>query len=243
MIEAVTLDFWNTLYREDDSARTRRRDRRAALAQSFFGAAGRQIEAARVHQAVTAVAETLGDLQWRRQANWSHIEIGQAIGRELGFDLTDAESKVLAELISSAGTAHPPIPLDFTGQLLAALAGKVKLALISDTGLTFGMHLRQVMASHGLEKYFDHFTFSDETQSTKPMERQFLYTLGALGVRPERAVHVGDLERRDVDGARSAGMKTVRILTEGSGRDSSANATVQSLAEVAGALRRLGAPI
>lgn len=242
MIEAVTFDFWNTLYVEDQAARSRRRERRAALAGQFFAAAGRPLETPLIQQGIQSVAEELSELQYRRQVNYSHAEIGQAIGRRLGFDLTEPEAQTLAELISSAGQAHPPAPMDFVGQLMTQLAGRVKLAVISDTGLTFGMHLRAVMGTHGLAKHFDHFTFSDETLSTKPLERQFWHTLGALDVAPERAVHVGDLERRDVDGARSAGMKTVRIISDGSGRSSSADAIINSLAELNVALERLGGP-
>ena len=53
--------------------------------------------------------------------------------------------------------------------------------------------------------------FSDEAGVPKPHPRIFAHTLEALGVAPDATVHVGDLRRTDVAGARAAGMGTVRI--------------------------------
>jgi putative hydrolase of the HAD superfamily len=53
--------------------------------------------------------------------------------------------------------------------------------------------------------------FSDEAGVPKPNRRVFELALGPLGVHPERALHVGDLRRTDVAGARALGMRSVRI--------------------------------
>lgn len=242
MIKAVTLDFWNTLYREDGSARTRRRERRVTLAQSFFAAAGKNLESRVVRTALERAGDKLDELQWQQHA-MSHAELGQAIATELGFRLDEAHAGILAEAVSSAGREHPPLPIEGAADLLARLHGKVRVGIISDTSMTFGMHLRQVMASDGLAKYVDHFTWSDETLTCKPMARQFLYTADQLGARPDETVHVGDLERRDVGGARSAGMRCIRILSDGDSRGSDADATVRALAGVPAVLERWGAAL
>lgn len=240
MIKAITFDFWLTLYGEDEPVRTKRRERRVALVQGFFAAAGRPREAGQVRAALEAAAERAAEAHRAEQRNLTHEEIGRLVGRELGLELTADEGKALAELVSSVGRMHPPVPLDFAGHLLARLDGKAALGIISDTNLTFGADLRAAMESHGLAKYFRQFTWSDETMTAKPMARQFLYTLSMLDARPDEAVHVGDLEDRDVGGARAAGMRAIRVLHGADGQGSQADAVVPTLAGVPAVLKRWG---
>jgi putative hydrolase of the HAD superfamily len=53
--------------------------------------------------------------------------------------------------------------------------------------------------------------FSDEVGVPKPDAAIFRAALDALGVPPEKALHVGDLRRTDVAGARDLAMRSVRI--------------------------------
>ena len=67
------------------------------------------------------------------------------------------------------------------------------------------------MERDNLLDYFDVQTFSDETPHTKPQVVQFHSTLKQLNVAPAEAVHIGDLVRTDVVGAKNAGMKAIRF--------------------------------
>ena len=53
--------------------------------------------------------------------------------------------------------------------------------------------------------------FSNEEGVPKPNPRVFHAALEALGVASADAVHVGDLRRTDVAGARGVGMGSIRI--------------------------------
>ncbi len=53
--------------------------------------------------------------------------------------------------------------------------------------------------------------FSDEAGVPKPNPRVFQAALEPLGVTPGDAVHVGDLRRSDIAGARGVGMGSIRI--------------------------------
>ena len=94
--------------------------------------------------------------------------------------------------------------------VLAKLVSRYKLGLISDTGVSPGRVMRELLARDGLLCHFDHLTFSDEHGRSKPHPSVFHATLAQLGVAPDRAVHVGDLLRTDIDGASAIGMRTVR---------------------------------
>jgi FMN phosphatase YigB (HAD superfamily) len=58
-------------------------------------------------------------------------------------------------------------------------------------------------------------TFSNELGWLKPDPKIFHHTLAELGVPPEQAVHIGDTDDLDVEGARAAGMYSARYLPEG----------------------------
>ena len=102
--------------------------------------------------------------------------------------------------------------LDGADATLAYLAERgVRRALVCDTGFNSAGVVRQLLARHGLLDRLEVLVFSDEAGVPKPNPRVFELALGPLGVPPERALHVGDLRRTDVGGARALGMKSVRI--------------------------------
>jgi putative hydrolase of the HAD superfamily len=71
--------------------------------------------------------------------------------------------------------------------------------------------LRDWMASQRILSYFTHLTFSDELGVSKPHPDAFLTTLSRLEVLPEEAVHIGDLPRTDIAGAKGVGMRAIRF--------------------------------
>ena len=93
---------------------------------------------------------------------------------------------------------------------LADLSPHYQLAIISDTGITPGRILRQILEKDGLFDHFTHLTFSDEVGRSKPHPNVFLTTLKALGANPQEAVHIGDLLRTDIAGAQAVGMRAVQ---------------------------------
>jgi putative hydrolase of the HAD superfamily len=132
--------------------------------------------------------------------------------------------------------------LDDVRGVLEVLRGRVKLAVISDTGVTLGRDLKKVLGADGLAGIFDCFTFSDETGLCKPEYEQFRATLERLGVPAEAAVHVGDLEASDVAGARGVGMRTIRMLWPHHNSATAADAAVTRLRDILPILRKWGLP-
>lgn len=62
-----------------------------------------------------------------------------------------------------------------------------------------------------LDGLFDVVTFSCDVGCAKPARRIYERTLGALGVRPEEAVFVGDGGSQELRGAREVGLATVMM--------------------------------
>jgi putative hydrolase of the HAD superfamily len=98
-------------------------------------------------------------------------------------------------------------------ETLKALADAgIRLGLVCDTGFTPGRVVREILADNGLIDHLEAFCFSDEVGVPKPGNEIFAKALAELGVvRPPEAVHVGDLRRTDIAGARDIGMHGVRF--------------------------------
>jgi putative hydrolase of the HAD superfamily len=207
--EAVTFDCWNTLLYEDDwetahalrvselqiAAREAGSEVSRRDAELAFGAAWER------HMRIWGEGGATGA---REVALWSLAELGlraphpaleHLIGR---FEGASHTSRVLA--------------LDGARATLAALGrAGVACALVCDTGLTPGRVVRRHLDLQGLLSGLAVQIFSDEVGVPKPDPRVFRAALEELGVAPERALHVGDLRRTDVAGARGLGMISVRI--------------------------------
>lgn len=87
----------------------------------------------------------------------------------------------------------------------------IRRALICDTGLTPGRVVRQLLDDCGLLEHLEVLCFSDEVGVPKPGNEIFAKALAELGLRPPEAIHVGDLKRTDIAGARDIGMYAARF--------------------------------
>lgn len=88
----------------------------------------------------------------------------------------------------------------------------------------------------GLGSYFAFGYSAADVGARKPHPAMFRQALARAGVSAAEAVHVGDHPVDDVQGARDAGMGTVRVDLGSGGESADTGATVTSLAALPGAL-------
>jgi putative hydrolase of the HAD superfamily len=106
---------------------------------------------------------------------------------------------------------HPPVLIRGAREALRSLAGRYRLGIISDVGFSPGRVLKQVLADNELLDVFDSLVFSDEAGCAKPHIEVFQRTARSLSADPGAMVHIGDLERTDIIGAKQAGFKAIRF--------------------------------
>ena len=99
-----------------------------------------------------------------------------------------------------------------THAMLESLRSRgLKLGLVSNAFDPPAL-LHRDLADAGVAERVDYAIFSSELGKRKPHPEIFQRALGALDVRPEAAVFVGDRLYEDVRGASEVGMKTIQAL-------------------------------
>jgi putative hydrolase of the HAD superfamily len=230
MIKAITFDFWATLYHVA-SARPLRMKRLHEVLRAHGHA---------FDQPALDEADRAAWLEWERiwrdefrtlQArDWLRLMLNH-LGVMLSPDAFDGLATYFNESIREI---DPPLRLvDGADETVRRLAQRYRLGLISDTGLSDGRTLRSFLERDGIIDCFACLSFSDETGVSKPHSDAFRRTLKCLGALPAEAVHLGDLTRTDIAGARAIGMRVVRFNGSNDDPDRSVapDATIGTYAE------------
>jgi putative hydrolase of the HAD superfamily len=206
---AVTFDCWNTLLCEEHWPEAHAL--RVGVLREAACEAGAPVEMEAAAGAFDRAWARHMDL-WAEGVATGAAQIARWALTDLGIAVTEPERECLVAHFEEASHTSRVVALDGAVETLARLTGAgVPMALICDTGLTPGRVVRQHLDRLGLLAPLQAQLFSDEVGIPKPDERIFRSALAALGVAARGAIHVGDLRRTDVAGARNVGMISVRL--------------------------------
>ncbi len=208
MLRAITFDFWGTLYRNTFARDERLELLGRALAEHGQPRSRAELETAENH--VWSVWERVWRQEQRSMAfeDWMAELLGH-LEAELPEETISGLRRPIEEIYLETGE---PELIPGVTEVVPRLAERYRLGVISDTGITPGRVLREVLRRDGLLHHFEILTFSDETGRTKPRPEQFLGTLSGLEAKPEEAAHIGDLPETDLAGAQGVGMKAILFL-------------------------------
>lgn len=216
MIQAITIDFWNTIVDSRNGA-ARRAVRYAAM-QDAYRHAGREWNPVEVDDAFRVSYENFEKHWHGEQRTLSASESLAVIWRHLRLDVEeDLHLRVVRSFEDSILAGLPGL-LPGAAEAIAQLATRYRLAVISDTAYSPGRVLRQVLEAHGVAQHFDYLAYSDEVGVSKPHPRIFEAALDGCGADAAHAVHIGDIERTDIAGARAMGMRSILFRGDESGR-------------------------
>ena len=243
-IPFVTIDFWHTLY--DLSNGPARNNARKEVLFNAIISAGHSEPDREAFDAAYGGLWDFFDKHWLgSQRTPTSEEMVEEVLRCLQLSIPhDGMTEVIAEFEDGI-LRHPPSLLPGAREGLSWLASERKLALISDTAFSPGSVLRQLMERDGVAGYFSTFVFSDETGVAKPHPEAFRRALEGIGGVPEKALHIGDIERTDIRGAKSAGMRSVLYrssehLHKYAEDSTEADTTMESWHEIPEVLERVG---
>ncbi|MEX2586526.1 MAG: HAD family hydrolase [Actinomycetota bacterium] len=211
---AVTFDCWSTLISDSNWEQTMRRRQEALVSIAGKGGIELTPESAQVlidaaWQQHVASWRNGGVFGARGAADWIWAQPEMALADDPDHALRDELADRLALAIEDATTGEGTYVLPGAAEAIEAIkrAG-VATALVCDIGFTPARFVRKFLPNHNIE--LDHYFFSDEVGAPKPLPAIFEAALAATGAQPDQAVHIGDLRRTDIAGARNAGMASLR---------------------------------
>jgi putative hydrolase of the HAD superfamily len=238
MIRLITFDFWNTLF--VDRGEEIRNEMRKEFAFDRLQKYKPDLTKDEINAAFE-VAKINFELQWRRYTSSNMTDYVRVVCDEFGIQIDAQDEKEIVEFFETVLLKHQPLLIPKAGDAVRHAKSQLKVGLISDTGYSPGTTLRKILGSHGIESYFDAFSFSNETGYLKPRIETFLRIFHDLNIRPEESVHIGDLEHTDIAGAKRLGMKAIKFIGANklAVRESIADVVIDDMAELPAALERL----
>lgn len=246
-IKVVSFDLWDTLVDDDSDEAIRaaqglrsKRDERRHLVWKALD----EIEPIELERVTLAydTADAGFNLVWKQlHVNWTLEQRMHVILSGLGRTLP---GQALAKLIEDTARMEveiPPDPIAGVEASLRELSENFRLCVCSDSVVTPGTGLRQILERHGLKKYFSAFAFSDEVGRSKPHHSMFDAAAAQLGVERHEIIHVGDRDQNDVKGPHAIGAKAVLFTaTRPDDREmTTADAVCESHRDLPGVITRL----
>ena len=218
MIKAVTFDLWDTMIHDDSDEAKRKaqglRSKQAERRHLLWAAlnAVEPIDAEQVNLAYDVADAAFNHVWHDLFVTWTIAERLRVALEGLGRELPEPAFAKVVAAHESMEVEVPPDTVDGIKDALAELAQRYKLCVVSDTIVTPGTGLRELLEGHGLKQYFSGFVFSDEVGHSKPHRAMFEAAASQLGVAMDEMVHIGDRDHNDVKGPQTLGMKAVLFI-------------------------------
>lgn len=203
-IRAITFDLWDTIILATDYSDVRFNYLYNVLKAQDFDISISDIKAA-FEVSLAAFSQL-----WREQNQYFTADARvDLILQKLNVTLPDATKKDITKRFQETILVSPPPLIPGAFDVLTKLHKHSKIGLVCDSGMSPGVVVRKVLKHHAILPYFHTTIFSDEIGITKPHPRIFSEALARMQVAPNEAVHIGDLLRTDIAGAKAIGMKAI----------------------------------
>jgi HAD superfamily hydrolase (TIGR01509 family) len=243
-IRVVTFDFWETLVQDSPDNLRAQRDLRILGLGRALERAGAPRSEAEVAEAHDRSAEVLRERFWSRHRDPSYADqvrlVLECVAPGLAGRMPPLLFEELVQAYITPVLRYPPAIVPGAAETVRRLASRgLQVGIISNTGRTPGVILRQLLERHDLLRHFAVISYSDEVGYRKPDAQIFLRTLSRARVAPGEAAHVGDNPLDDVTGAQGVGMRGIHYAADGRVPAAHADLAVTSLAELPASLERL----
>lgn len=236
-VRGVTFDYWDTLVGVDP--RQRIRDAQIASFAAVLEEDGQPRPGHALIEAFEANWQAF-EVAWSRNVGqYTPGDATDFIAAHLGVHVSDGLRGRLVDSFRRTGERVALLPAPGVHECLEALSARgVKLGIVCDVGLIESRTLRARLHDLDLLRFFDGWSFSDETNIFKPRAEAFKVALEEMGVAPGEAAHIGDNAGTDVAGAKALGMRAYRFtgLMDRGGGSVEPDAVVADLRDLPGLL-------
>ncbi|MEE9278414.1 MAG: HAD family hydrolase [Dehalococcoidia bacterium] len=218
MLRAACFDLWETLIIDPPGRGEERAEGRVRRIARALRGGGWPAPYAAVTDALQATVDSLvtlhqdnrdGDADERVVLFYQHLDPTLRPEHDLP---ADARAEI-REAIHGSALHLPPELLPGAAETLDELRRRgLRLALVSNTGLSPGSTMRQVVDDLGIGRNFTAQVYSDEVGAWKPDARMFDEAVFALGVAAKDVLFVGDTPEADIVGAQAFGMGMTALV-------------------------------
>jgi putative hydrolase of the HAD superfamily len=217
-LKALTFDLWDTLIQEIPRKNPALGKARVKEMHSKLRFLGFDYELDSLDRAYKQSGDFCDEI-WSRGKDLpvdDHLLFMlNCIDPKLRSELGKRKYEEIREIYIGTLLRHQPVLMEDVASTLHYLEGKgYRIGMISNTGRTPGDILKVVLANLGIDRYFNHMTFSNEVLIRKPDREIFLHTLKKMHTAPKNAMHIGDDLYADYEGARAVGMKAILLDRE-----------------------------
>lgn len=209
MLKVVTIDFWNTLY-DSSNGVERNALRRHSLLEEM-AKFDKILTNQEFEDALKASWAYFNNIWINEHRTPSTEDTITFLWSYLNLPYEQFSINKVARVFKESLLTYPPKLIDGAVVFLEKFLNKYKFGLISDTGFTPGYLLTELMNRDKVSKYFSAYSYSDETGVSKPNPKAFLTILDKFNCKPNEALHIGDIERTDIEGANFLGMYSIRF--------------------------------
>lgn len=200
-VRAVTFDFWFTLFREANG-QPRQRTRAEALARIT------RVGVEEAEAALNEIAAHFRRYHLENQRTLGPHDAVHMVATHFGLDFDQSTAHRLATAFAEAVLPYPPEPIEGALEAVRLAAQYGPVGIISDTGMSPGRYLRQLLDRFGFSPYIACSVFSDEVGVSKPQRQVFEVCARKMGVEPNELFHIGDTEQTDIVGAHTVGARS-----------------------------------
>ncbi len=209
-IKVITIDFWNTLF--DSSNGIERNQLRLQKLKSAFEFLGLTIPDEEYEKAMQEAWEYFNNIWRNEQRTISTYDALLFFWNYFNAPKNEELIRDVQYTFEQSILIYPPKLVDGVPEVLENLASKYKLAIVSDTGFSPGKVLRELLKINEIFHFFSAFSFSNETGVAKPHPMAFQTVLRQLNCPAENALHIGDIEETDIQGAKKLKMLAIRFI-------------------------------
>lgn len=212
-INHISIDFWNTLY-DSSNGMQRNALRNKKLIESIdkYGLSKKNEE---IQEAVKASWNFFEKIWKNEQRTPETTETVSYLWNYLKLPEDKEEIEKLVFAFEYSLLVYPPKLMDNAKEIIHMLSKNFKISLVSDTGFSPGNIMKELMKDDGILDYFDALSFSNETGVSKPHELAFKKVLEELDVSAKETLHIGDMERTDIAGAKNLNMFSALFINPG----------------------------
>lgn len=218
MLRAICFDLWDTLIADPPGRGPTRAADRVWRLERALRAGGWPASTGAITDAIQAALDSLTAIH-NQNHDADAAERVALFYRHLDPTLHPAEDlpaptqRAIADAILAGVERVQPNLLPGAPELLAELRRRgLRLALVSNAGLSPGVVLRRTLRRFGIDRHFAAQLYSDETGAWKPHTRMFAQALTALDATPEETAFVGDTPETDILGAQAFGLRLTALV-------------------------------